>query len=340
MKPAWRGLIALLALLNLSPAPAAPMLPPPFLGGPPGAAQLRALVVQRHQARTLLYREALEELRRNPAIVDVRDCAPDESVEALCLPPAVAGGVPLAIARQPIGRRLALLIGNTHYRAPIPALVTPQHDVERIAAMLQSRLQFEVRILRDATKADMVRAVARLAREVTAADGVFVYYAGHGYLLDDTGMGYWIPVDGSVHTAVQWLSNADIAKLLRAIPARQILLVSDSCFSGTLAREHSTALHFTGETQPFLSRRSVLALSSGDEEPVSDEGKQGHSVFAWHFLRLLDQLGRTTVGHDLYLRVRSAVVADYPQTPQYGTVPAAGHEPGGEFLFEPVRPPP
>jgi hypothetical protein len=42
-----------------------------FMGGPPGFAQFQAMTMQRHQARTLLYREALEELRKNPAAADV-----------------------------------------------------------------------------------------------------------------------------------------------------------------------------------------------------------------------------------------------------------------------------
>lgn len=327
--------VVLLALSALAPAVAAPLTPPPFLGGIPGAAQFRAIALQRHQARTLRYREALEELRRNPRIVDVRDCAPGEADIAYCLPPAAAPGVPAEVAMQPTGRRLALLIGNNQYRAPIPALVTPIHDIERIAAMLRARLRFDVRILRDATKADIVRAVAALAREVAPGDSVVVYYAGHGYLLDDTGMGYWIPVDGSVKTAMQWLSNADIAKLLRAIPARQVLLVSDSCFSGGLAREQAVTRQGGGAAL-LLRKRSVLALSSGDEEPVSDEGKQGHSIFAWHFLRSLEGLGQATVGFEVYQRVKAGVSVDYPQTPQYGAVPSAGHEQGGEYLFEPA----
>lgn len=305
--------------------------PPPFAAGVPGRAQMQAVEMQRHQARTLLYREAIDELRRNPRIVDVRECTPADEDESLCLPKASAAGVPEAVAAQPTARRVALLIGNHQYQHPIPPLETPPHDVDRIAASLGRKLGFETRVLKNATKADLVRAVAALAREVGPADSVFVYYAGHGYLMDDTGMGYWIPVDGSVKTAAQWISNTDISRLLAAIPARQLMLVSDSCFSGSLAREQGVT---ASAGRDVLRKRSVLVLSSGGEEPVSDEGREGHSIFAWHFLRSIDQLGGTTIGFDIYRVVRRGVSEDYPQQPQYGAVVSAGHESGGEYLFE------
>lgn len=324
---------AVLLLILLSEQALAGFRPPPFAGGIPGRAQMQAIDMQRHQARTLLYREALEELRRNPQVVDVRECGAADDDQAYCLPKAALGGVPAAIAGRPIQRRVALLIGNNQYQAPIPSLQTPIRDVEQVAATLKRVLGFEVRVLSNASKADIVRAVAALAREMTPADAVFVYYAGHGYLMDDTEMGYWIPSDGSVKTAAQWLSNKDIATLLRAIPARQLLLVSDSCFSGSLVRGQTYQGGQLSAPQ-VLRKRSVLVLSSGGEEPVSDEGKDGHSVFAWHFLRSLQDLGSTVPGFNLYQVVRRGVSKDYPQQPQYGAVAVAGHEPGGEYLFE------
>jgi hypothetical protein len=325
-------LVLIAIALPTSGAATAQMMRPPVLTMP-GFAQMRAVTLQRHQARTLLYREALEEIRRNPKVVDVRECTAADDDTSLCLPKASSGGVSDTVAAQPTARRIALLIGNFSYPAPIPPLETPPHDVDRIAAALGQKLGFEARVLKNATKADLVRAVAALAREAKPADSVFVYYAGHGYLMDDTNMGYWIPIDGSVKTAAQWISNTDISKLLGAIPARQLMLVSDSCFSGTLAREQAVAANPPGR-QDVLRRRSVLVLSSGGEEPVSDEGKDGHSIFAWHFLRSLDRLGGTTVGGDVYRVVRKGVSADFPQEPQYGAVVSAGHEPGGEYLFE------
>lgn len=324
-----------------------PMMPPAFIGGVPGLAQMQALDVQRHQARTLLYREALEELRKNPAAADVPVC-PAGAMPAgtLCLaredepaPPPPAEAKPVAAAKAPMPRRrLAVLIGNNGYRSPIPELETPIADVQRIGGVLQSQYGFETRILKNAGKADIVEALNRVAREATPDDSVLLFYAGHGYLMDDTHMGFWIPVDASVKTATGWISNTDISKLLAAIKARQLILVSDSCFSGSLTKEQKVSYGGTPKPEEVLQRRSVLVLSSGGEEPVSDEGKEGHSIFAWNLIRTLQAANGITPGYEVYRTVHGSVIKDYPQEPQYGAVVSAGHAAGGEYLFDATRP--
>ena len=74
-------------------------------------------------------------------------------------------------------------------------------------------------------------------------------------------------------------------------------------------------------------------FSSGGDEPVSDEGKGGHSIFAWHFINVLNSSKGLVPGANVFTEVRQRVVKDYPQTPQYGAVVSAGHVTGGEYLF-------
>ncbi|MBK8524861.1 MAG: caspase family protein [Betaproteobacteria bacterium] len=326
-----RFLLLFLMLLMPAVACAQGFRPPPFAGGIPGRAQMQAVEMQRHQARTLLYREALEELRRSPKVVDVDECTAAGADLSACLPKPVAGGVPETVAANPTGRRIALLIGNNRYQHPIPSLETPARDVDQIAVALRDKLGFEVRVIKDVGKSDLVRAVVAVAKETEVTDSVFVYYAGHGYLMDDTGMGYWIPADGSVKTAAQWISNTDISRLLGAIPARQLLLVSDSCFSGTLAREKSLSAGEGGWQAAQAQRRRPLVRW---RRAGLDEGKEGHSIFAWHLLRTLDKVSGTQPGFEVYRTVRKGVSDDYPQQPQYGAVVSAGHEAGGEYLFD------
>jgi hypothetical protein len=329
----------------LAQAFARPMILAPVIN------QFQAIEMRRHQSRTQLYREALEELRKNPAAADVKPCpqgepqageecirvtAAPESVQAAPLPNARPETAPVPQVR----RKIALLFGNNHYPAPIPPLETPIGDVEAVGKVLSERFAYEVRIVRNAAKSDMVRALNEIGAEVGVDDSVVVFYAGHGYLMDDTQMGYWIPVDGSVKTAAKWISNSDIAKFLAQIPARQVILVSDSCYSGTLTRELKLQ---SADGEPIsrddiARKRSVLAMSSGGDEPVSDEGKDGHSIFAWSLLNALKSAGTLTPGGQLHRVVKSEVLKDYPQEPQYGAVLSAGHVEGGEYLFEPVTP--
>lgn len=227
-----------------------------------------------------------------------------------------------------------MLVGNNGYTSPIPPLETPIADVEKIADVLRTRYGFETRVMRNATKAQIVQAINQVADEINPDDKVLLFYAGHGYLMDDTKMGFWIPVDASVKTAANWISNTDISKLLQAIRARQLILVSDSCFSGSLTKEQKMTSEGMLKSEEILRRRSVLAFSSGGEEPVSDEGKGGHSIFAWNLIKTLDTAQGMTPGFKVYDNVYGQVKKDAAQEPQYGAVVSAGHMSGGEYLFD------
>lgn len=313
---------------------------PPFSGGIPGRAQVQAIEMQRHQARTLLYREALEELRKNPAAADVPECKSGQSPkDGQCLvqpgPAAVAETPATQAKAEPVRRRFAVLIGNNQYASPIPPLETPIADVSSIAELMRTRFGYDARIVKNAGKATIIEALNDIAAVARPEDSVLLFYAGHGYLLEEVKMGYWIPVDASVKTAKGWISNNDISKLLAAIPARQLMLISDSCYSGTLTKEQKVGQGKELKPDEILRQRSVLVLSSGADEPVSDEGKEGHSIFAWNLIRTLQASGSLTPGAKVWSTVSTGVTSEYPQQPQYGAVVSAGHAEGGDFLFLP-----
>lgn len=345
-----------------------PMRPPAFMAGVPGMAQMQSIVMQRHQARTLLYREALEELKKNPAAADVKEClAGNPPLGEVCInTPEKSGSTPqpdVMVKIEPekkpaslpsetkvlqavapvsgtlppsvIPRKIAVLFGNNAYPKPIPALETPISDVQEIGRILQERFGYEVKVVRDARKLDVVNTLNQIGMETKPGDSVLVVYAGHGYLMDNTNMGYWIPVDGSTKSPANWISNTDISKFLKNIQAQQVILISDSCFSGSLTREEKIlASSKNVDRNKITNKRSVLAMSSGGEEPVSDEGKEGHSIFAWSLIGALKSAGALTPGAEIFQVVKTEVLKDYPQEPQYGAVLSAGHMEGGEYLFE------
>ena len=84
----------------------------------------------------------------------------------------------------------------------------------------------------------------------------------------------------------------------------------------------------------MLGKKSVVVMSSGGNEPVSDEGKDGHSPFAYHLINSVGQVSNWQAGGNLFERVRFAVARTLPQRPQYSASRASGHQPGGDYLFE------
>ena len=117
------------------------------------------------------------------------------------------------------------------------------------------------------------------------------------------------------------------------------MVVSDSCYSGTLTRgltaEVKTGAEREAELRRLSGKRSRTALVSGGLEPVSDGGGDGHSVFTRAFLTVLRESTEVLDGQQLFTAVRRPVIVNADQTPEYSDIRLAGHD-GGDFLFVPV----
>lgn len=250
--------------------------------------------------------------------------------------PAAVTPEPAAPAGQG-GRKIALMIAVDSYRsAAIPALATPGADIALVGKALNERLGYETRILRNPTKAQIGEALRKLGREVTEQDQVMVYYAGHGYELAETGAGYWLPADADTDSAKNWVSNNDIGRFLSRMPAKHVMVVSDSCYSGAFTKEQKIDGAALGRGDELRQRRSVMALSSGGDEPVADGDV--NSPFATALVKRVRALPQDSGGFGLYQQVREDVTRDAPQTPQYGVIKAAGYDEGGDFLLDVRRP--
>jgi hypothetical protein len=234
-----------------------------------------------------------------------------------------------------ITRKIAVVIGINRYAdRRIPQLENAVGDAQAIGKVLEDQLGYETVILENASKASVVRTLNRLAIELDAQDSVVIYYAGHGELIESTGLGYWQLSDSNPTRPETWLSNADISRTIAKINADQVAVISDSCYSGSLVDERIRASAGTVDLQQLLAKKSVVVMSSGGNEPVFDEGKNGHSPFAYSLMRNLEQVNNWQIGSNLFERVRFAVARQLPQRPLYGAAAAAGHQPGGDYLFE------
>ncbi|MBF0189573.1 MAG: DUF4347 domain-containing protein [Magnetococcales bacterium] len=283
---------------------------------------LRDFIQIQKEARTALYADALSELdqldRDNPFETGT-DSA--EGRHDSWFPPLT-------------GERIALLIGVNRYQEPIPALSTPVNDVNVIAALLRSR-GYQAIVMPDATRDRVVEAFRAVGSKIKPHQDLLIYYAGHGYLQPETGTGYWLLSDASAGSASQWISTRHLSDFLAKVKARHTMVISDSCFSGTLTREYAFTSESVGlSREQVQAKRSVMMMSSGGEEPVMDGGGDGHSVFAARLIDQLKGMGSGQTGFDLFLKVRRSVVERSPQTPQYGAMLSAGHEPGGDYYFQ------
>lgn len=235
-----------------------------------------------------------------------------------------------------IERKVALLVGVDEYRdTTIPTLANAVKDARTVGRLFAGDLGYETYVVPNASRSSVVAALNRLALELKPHDSVVIYYAGHGQVVESTKLGYWQLGDADAKDPTTWLSNTDITRLVGRIGASQVAVISDSCYSGSLVAEQKLRAA-TGPVDPVavLTRKSVVVMSSGGNEPVFDDGKQGHSPFAWNLMNTLRQVQTWQPGGQVFERVRFAVARELPQRPQYGASTAAGHQPGGDYLFE------
>ncbi len=249
------------------------------------------------------------------------------------------------LPRKIFGRYYALIIGNNAYRY-LPTLDTPINDARGLAKVLRERYGFETKVLTDATRYDILKALNEYRKKLTEKDNFLIYYAGHGTMEEVTRRGFWLPVDAELENTANWISNQDITDLLRIMSAGHVMVIADSCYSGALTRSSVARLE-TGMTPEkkaewiklMLKARSRMALTSGGLNPVLDGGGEGHSVFANALIKALRKNGGILESFRLYTEV-SALVAhaareqDFHQVPEFAPIRHGGHE-AGEFFFVP-----
>ena len=247
-----------------------------------------------------------------------------------------------AHSRAGAGRFHALVIGNEAYEK-LPRLKTAAADARAVEALLRDAYGFETRLLLDATRRQIVSAIYSYRRALGGEDSLLIYYAGHGLSDPEEEKAYWLPVDAARDDPSNWIIADEITTRIKAMPARHVLVVSDSCYSGTLDRGIGDSMPSPDEREQFLRRmmagRSRTLMASGGDEPVSDGGGGSHSVFASALLRGLREMERDgfTAAELFRGHVEEAVAGRARQTPEYQALRSSGHE-SGDFVFVRVKP--
>jgi uncharacterized caspase-like protein len=252
-----------------------------------------------------------------------------------------AGGTSAAQATAAAGRYYALIIGNNNYTS-LPKLNTAEADARAVERLLRETYGFQTKLLVNATRAQIVSALSAYRRELPADANFLIYYAGHGYNDRDADKAYWLPIDAERDDQANWIIADEITTGIKTIPARHVLVVADSCYSGTLTRGVGDMQPRPSEREQFLLRmaagHSRTLIASGGNEPVADGGGGGHSVFAAALIKGLREMdkARFTAGELYNNYVLEAVAGRAAQTPVYALLQNSGHE-SGDFIFVKVK---
>ncbi len=246
-----------------------------------------------------------------------------------------------SLPKSLLGSHYALIIGNNDYQY-IGKLQTPIHDAEMINQILKNQFGFKTKLLIDGTRRKILKAFNTLGNKLKPNDSLLVYYAGHGHFNKETQSAYWLPVDAEQSDDINWIMAESLTRKLKIFPSNHVMIVADSCYSGTLTRgiirRQKNKNNRNIYLKKMLQKPSRTLLASGGNEPVADGGGGGHSIFAKMFIDGLKNMEKSvfTAEELYYEHIKEKVAGNALQIPEYNTIRNSGHD-GGDFVFSKMR---
>ena len=235
----------------------------------------------------------------------------------------------------------ALVVGVSDYER-WPDLPNAVKDAREVSELLKG-MGFKVSLVTDPTSQELKKALSSLAYQdgLEADRALFFYYAGHGEtetLADSTKLGYIIPRDcpllrddpqGFINRAV---SMKDIEAYSLRIRSKHVLMLFDSCFSGSLFSLVRAVPEDISEKSTFPVRQYITA--GREDEAVPDRsmfkrclllGLQGDADLTRDGYITGSELG-------LYLSDKVVKYTRGRQHPQYGKINNPDLD-RGDFIF-------
>ena len=144
------------------------------------------------------------------------------------------------VARTEMGSYHALVIGNNNYQY-LRKLETAKNDAVKVAKILKLLYGFDTKLLLDADRDAILDGINHFRKILNQDDQFLIYYAGHGSFDRIAGKAYWLPVDAQKNNDKNWIIVDTVTSNIKRISSKHVLIVADSCYSGTFTRTSALA---------------------------------------------------------------------------------------------------
>ncbi|WP_128929019.1 caspase family protein [Bradyrhizobium guangxiense] len=185
--------------------------------------------------------------------------------------------------------RLALVIGNGHYPDASAPLTQSINDARALSSSLRKN-GFDVDMVEDATRDDMVRAVGRLKSRIKHDTVVMLFFGGYGVQAGRES--YMLPVDAVIwkekDVRRQGVSIEGVLDMMKEQGAKAKLVVVDASRRNPYERRFRSYSHGLA---PISASDNALVLTSASPGKVVDDGKGEHSVLVGELLNNLNAQG-------------------------------------------------
>ena len=220
-------------------------------------------------------------------------------------------------------------------------LKAPSNDAKEFNDILKTKYNFETKLLLDATREEIIDGMQEMVTKLNREDNLLIYYAGHGMYIQEQERGYWLPIDADKEKRSKWINTQSIVDEVKFAEAKHILLIIDSCFSGSLTKSTTTNKNLNIEKgdkkwERLKLKKARWLISSGSTEIVDDADGSGHSYFARKLIDTLreNKSGQVISSYNIFAPIFDYVIYNSPvkQTPERKVIIDTGHD-GGDFLF-------
>lgn len=197
---------------------------------------------------------------------------------------------------------VAVVIGNKNYQTPgIPPVKYAHNDAAIMKQYFMNTLgvaENNILYLEDATSAKFNEAFGSSENYAgwlynfiePGKSRVYIYYSGHGAPDLKTKSSYFVPTDANpVYLANSGYSLNTFYKNLAKLPAKNITVVLDTCFSGNsdggfLFNNISPVFIHSFMPEPSLNNTAVFSSSEGSQVSTWYNEKR-HGLFTYYFLK-------------------------------------------------------
>jgi Caspase domain len=196
----------------------------------------------------------------------------------------------------PNKKRYAVVIGIEHYRRDLPSVNFASHDAKVMREYLTKRLGFAeenvVSLVNDhAAKSDMEKYLEYwLPDHVDNDSTVLIYYSGHGATHLKTNEGYILPYDGDpAYLDGTGYSLKRLYQTLEKSPAKEVVVMLDSCFSGTGGRSVMSKglrpVAISVENPVLAGGKTVVFTASSGVQAANTYYSKSHGLFTYFLLK-------------------------------------------------------
>ena len=202
--------------------------------------------------------------------------------------------IPISNSKNP--NAFVLIIANEIYQqvAPVPFALNDGNIFREYCQKTLGVPEKHIHYLSNATY-NQIKAEVNWLKNITETfddTQIILYYAGHGIPDEASKTAYLLPVDGSGTDISTGYKLDDLYTTLGHMPASQIVVFMDACFSGS-KRENGMLASARGvalKVKPSDPQGNMVVFSAaqGDETAYPNREKQ-HGLFTYYLLKKLQE---------------------------------------------------